>query len=133
FVRAVEAVGQLLASSLDLNEVLDTIVDKALEVMSADSALVVSWDGHAPQFTVLRAAGRLSDEYAAAGSIPVGGGPMSRAILQAGPTFTSNILSDPDTSLSPERRAQIEREGFKAVAAAPLRSKGRRVHGALVV
>ena len=38
FVRAVEAVGQSLASSLDLNEVLDTIVDKALEVMGADSA-----------------------------------------------------------------------------------------------
>jgi PAS domain S-box-containing protein len=132
FVRAVEAVGQSLASSLDLNEVLDTIVDKALEVMSADSALVVSWDGHAPRLTVLRAAGRLSAEYAAAGSIPVGGGPMSRAILHAGPTFTPNILTDPEASLSAERRAQIEHEGFKAVAAAPLRSKGR-VHGALVV
>ena len=132
FVRAVEAVGQSLASSLDLNEVLDTIVDKALEVMSADSALVVSWDGHAPQFTVLRAAGRLSREYATTGFIPVGGGPISRTVLQASPTVTPNILSDVETWLSPERRAQIEREGFKAVAAAPLRSQGR-VHGALVV
>jgi PAS domain S-box-containing protein len=132
FVRAVEAVGQSLASSLDLNEVLDTIVDKALEVMSAESALVVSWDGHAPRLTVMRAAGRLSREYADAGFIPVGGGPMSRALLQADPVSTPNILTDPDTSLSRERRAQIEREGFKAVAAAPLRSQGR-VHGALVV
>jgi PAS domain S-box-containing protein len=132
FVRAVEAVGQSLASSLDLNEVLDTIVDKALEVMSAESAMVVSWDGHASRLPVLRAAGRLSREYAEAGYIPVGGGPTSRALLQARPTFTSNILGDPETSLNPERRTQIEREGFKAVAAAPLRSQGR-VHGALVV
>ena len=132
FVRAVEAVGQSLASTLDLNEVLDTIVDKALEVMSAESALVVSWDGEAAQFTVMRAAGRLSQEYATAGFIPAGGGPISRAIIHAAPVCTPNILTDPETWLSDERRSQIEREGFKAVAAAPLRSQGR-VHGALVV
>jgi len=132
FVRAVEAVGQSLASSLDLNEVLDTIVDKALEVMGADSALVVSWDGVSSSFTVMRAAGRLSREYAEAGAIPVGGGPISRAILQARAIATPNMLNDPETWLSPDRRAQVEREGFKAVVAAPLRSKGR-VHGALVV
>ncbi len=132
FVRAVEAVGQSLASSLDLNEVFDTIADKALEVMGAESALVVSWDGRAPQLTVLRAAGRFSREYTEAGAIPVGGGPMSRAILRAEPAFSPNILTDRETTLSHERRAQIEREGFKAVAAAPLRSQGR-VHGALVV
>jgi PAS domain S-box-containing protein len=132
FVRALEAIGQSLTSSLDLNEVLDTIVTRALEVMRADAALVVSWDGMAEDFTVMRAAGRLSDQYAAQGSIPVGGGPISRAILQATVVTTENVLDDAATVLRPERRAQIEREGFKAVAAAPLRSKGR-VHGALVV
>jgi PAS domain S-box-containing protein len=132
FARAVEAVGQSLTSSLDLNEVLDTIAEKALEVMGAESALVVSWDRRDPRFTVLRATGRLSAEYAAPGFIPVGGGPISRAILQGVPTCTPCILADPATSLSPERRALVEREGFKAVAAAPLRSKGG-VHGALVV
>jgi PAS domain S-box-containing protein len=132
FVRAVEAVGQSLASSLDLHEVLDTIADKALEVMSAESALVVAWDGRSSRVTVLRAAGRLSREYAAAGFIPVSGGPLSRALLRADTVVTSNILADPDLSLTPDRRAQIGREGFKAVAAAPLRSHGR-VHGALVI
>src|SRR5881396_760531 len=68
FVRALESIGQSLTSSLDLNETLDTIVNRALEVMAADAA----------------------------------------------------------------RRTQVEREGFRAVGAAPLRSKGR-VHGALVV
>ena len=132
FVRAVEAVGQSLASSLDLNRVLDTIVGKALEVMAAESAMVVSWDGQAATLTVMRAAGRLSREYAAAGPIPVGGGPISRAIMQGAPVACTNVLTDPETWLHPERRAQIEREGFKAVAAAPLASKSG-AHGALVV
>jgi PAS domain S-box-containing protein len=131
-VGAMEAVGRSLTSSLDLNEVLETIVTKALEVMTADSALVVSWDGRAPELRVMRAAGRLSDCYASAGAIPVGGGPVSRAVLEGRPVATPNLLGDSRFWVTAERRAQIEREGFKAVAAAPLVSKGR-VHGALVV
>jgi PAS domain S-box-containing protein len=131
-VRAMEAVGRSLTSSLDLNQVLDTIVNKALEVMAADSALVVSWDGQASELRVMRAAGRLSDRYVAAGAIPVAGGPVSRAVLEGRPITTPNILNDPHMWVTPERRAQIEREGFRAVAAAPLSSRGR-IHGALVV
>jgi len=132
FVRAMRAIGRSLNSSLDLNEVLDTIVSRALEVMAAESALVVSWDGAAPEFRVLRAAGRLSDRYTAAGAIPAGGGPIARAIHDGKAVTTPNILTDTRFWLRPERRAQIEQEGFQAVAAAPLASKGR-VHGALVV
>ncbi len=132
FMRAIDAIGHSLASSLDLNEVLDTIADKALEVMGAESAMVISWDGRSPLLKVMRATGRLSREYVAAGAISVAGGPISHAILESRPFTTSNILEDPALALSADRRAQIEREGFKAVAAAPLVSKGR-VHGALVV
>src|SRR5207247_2319536 len=130
FREAIEAIGQSLTSSLDLDQVLDTIVGKALEVMGAEAALVVSWDGIAPEFRVMRAAGRLSREYATRGTIPVGGGPMSRAVLEARPVTTRNVLSDPNVQLSPERPAHVEPEGYKAAAAAPLASKGR-VHGAL--
>ena len=132
FTRALESIGQSLTSSLDLNETLDTIAHRALEVMAADAALVVSWDGQATELTVLRAAGRLSEQYAVTKTIPVGGGPMSRAILKGVAVTTPDILHDPETWLASDRRAQVEREGFRAVGAAPLRSKGR-VHGALVV
>ena len=47
-LHAMEAIGQSLTSSLDLNEVLDTIVGKALEVMGAKSAMVVLGDAGAP-------------------------------------------------------------------------------------
>jgi PAS domain S-box-containing protein len=132
FVRALEAVGQSLTSSLQLDEALDTIVAHTLDVMRGEAALVVSWDGQAPDFNVMRAAGRLSAAYAADGRIPVGGGPISRAILQGTVVSTPNILTDRATWLTDARRAEITEEGFKAVAAAPLRSNGR-VHGALVV
>jgi len=131
-VGALEAIGHSLTSSLDLDEVLKTIVGKALEVMSAESALVVSWDGVAPELRVMRAAGRLSAEYARAGTIPLGGGAMSRAVVEARPVSTTNMLSDPSMRLSPERSSRVQHEGFKAAAAAPLSSKGR-VIGALAV
>src|SRR5205814_9014010 len=68
-------------------------------------------------------AGRLSDHDAGMGSIPLGGGPVSRAILTGEAVTTTDILHDEDAWRS---------DGVRAVAAAPLRSKGR-VHGALVV
>jgi PAS domain S-box-containing protein len=131
-VGALEAIGHSLTSSLDLDEVLETIVGKALEVMSAESALVVSWDGVASELRVMRAAGRLSAEYARAGTIPLAGGAMSRAVREARPVSTANILADPSMRLSPERSSRVQQEGFKATAAAPLSSKGR-VIGALAV
>ena len=130
--RAMEAIGHSLTSSLDLNEVLDTIVGKALEVMAAESAVVVLGDATSREYRVMRAAGRLSQKYAAAGSIPMGGGPISRAVQEARTVTTRNILTDTSLWLAPARRADIEREGFKAVAAAPL-AAGGRILGALVV
>jgi PAS domain S-box-containing protein len=131
-LHAMEAIGQSLTSSLDLNEVLDTIVGKALEVMGAESAMVVLGDAGASEYRVMRAAGRLSGQYAVVGSIPVGGGPISVAVRDGRTVATRNILTDSKLWLAPARRADIEREGFKATAAAPLAAKDR-ILGALVV
>ena len=131
-LHAMEAIGQSLTSSLDLNEVLDTIVGKALEVMGAESAMVVLGDAGAAEYRVMRAAGRLSAEYAAIGTIPVGGGPISVAVREGRTVATRNILTDSKLWLAPARRSDIEREGFKATAAAPLAAKDR-ILGALVV
>jgi len=131
-LHAMEAIGQSLTSSLDLNEVLDTIVGKALEVMGAESAMVVLGDAGASEYKVMRAAGRLSDQYAVIGSIPIGGGPVSVAVREGRTIATRNILTDPKLWLAPLRRADIEREGFKATVAAPLAAKDR-ILGALVV
>jgi GAF domain-containing protein len=121
-------VDSALTASLDLDETLDTIVHRARELMAAEGALIVSWDGQAPQMTVLRATGTRASH----GAIPVNGGPIGRAILTGAPQTSADVLNDGDAGLAPERRAEIEREGVRGVGAVPLRSKGR-VHGALVV
>ncbi len=131
FMRALETVGRSLTSSLDFDQVLDTITAKTREVMGADSAMVASWDGRAEALTVLRASGRLTAEYAP-GGIPLAGGPVSVAVREGRPVSTSDILADPRWSLDTVRRRHIAREGFKAVAVAPLMVKGA-ARGALAV
>jgi len=130
-LRALEAVGRSLTSSLDLEQVVETIAEKTREVMSADAALVASWDGRTEKATVLRASGRLSAEYAP-GGIPLAGGPLSVALRERRAVTTSDVLADQRWHLDTSRRDHIAREGFKAVAVAPLVVKGI-VHGALVV
>jgi len=131
FMRALETVGRSLTSSLALDDVLDTIAQKTREVMGADAAVVASWDGASETLTVLRAAGRLTGEYAP-GGIPLAGGPISVAVREGRTTATEDILADPRWRLDGVRRRHIAREGFKAVAAAPLVVKGV-VRGALAV
>ena len=80
---------------------------------------------------MLRAAGRLTGEYAP-GGIPLAGGPVSVAVTEARAVATTDILADPRWQLDTVRRRHIAREGFKAVAAAPLLVKGV-VRGALAV
>ena len=54
------------------------------------------------------------------------------AVREGRTVATRNILTDSTLWLAPARRADIEREGFKATAAAPLAAKDR-ILGALVV
>src|SRR5262245_18232858 len=81
-LHATQALGQSLTSPPALHEVLHTIVGKALEFMGAASAMVVLGAAGAAEYRVMRAAGRLSGEYAVVGTIPVGGGPISLAVRE---------------------------------------------------
>lgn len=131
FVRALETVGRSLTSSLDLDRVLDTIVGTTTEMMGADAAMVVSWDQQEDKLILLRAAGRITNDYAP-GGFAIGGGPIGVAVREARAVTTADVLADPRWHLADARRERIAREGFRAVAAAPLIVKGD-VQGALVV
>src|SRR5207247_846050 len=129
----------LLVTDLSLTIVQWNAAMERLSGLPRASAIGRNADRLLPLFDAIglprylrRAVGPLSAEYANRGSIPSGGGPISRAVLESRTVTTPNILTDADVWLIADRRAQIEREGFKAVAAAPLLSK-QRVHGALAV
>jgi PAS domain S-box-containing protein len=131
FMHALETVGRSLTSSLELDAVLDTVAQKTREVMGADAAVVASWDGRAQRLSVLRSAGRLTREYAP-GGIPLAGGPIAVAVREGRAVASEDVLRDRRWTFDAERRRHIAREGFKAVAAAPMIVKGV-VHGALAV
>ena len=48
-VQSIEAIGHGLTSSHDLGQVLDTVVRAAMEVMSAEAAMVTGWDGRSEE------------------------------------------------------------------------------------
>jgi GAF domain-containing protein len=128
FVRAIEAIGHGLTSSRDVDRVLDTVVTTAMDVMGAQAAIVVTWDGQAPEFDVMRAAGRLSPSFAGS-RIPVGHGPLSRAALDGVAVAATAAGSD---DLNADRVEHVVREGFQTVVAAPMVCNGA-VLGAVAV
>src|SRR5215813_2866702 len=130
FLRAVEAIGHSLASSSDVTRVLDTVAATAMEVMAAESALVVGWDGEGATFDVVSVVGRLSKSYAPGRRIPMARGPLGRATIEGRTIVTQDILNDSEVVLSAERAERVAREGFRAVVASPVVARGV-VHGAL--
>jgi GAF domain-containing protein/CheY-like chemotaxis protein len=132
FLRVIETIGKSLSGASNVSDVLDTVVSTAMQVMRADSAMVVGWDGRAPDLDILRVVGRLGVSYAPGGTLPVTSGPMSRAAREARTIVTRDILADPRMHVGPERAERIARAGFKGVMAAPMIVKGT-VHGALGV
>src|SRR5207245_1337172 len=132
FLRVIETIGKSLSGASNVSDVLDTVVSTAMQVMRADSAMVVGWDGRAPDLDILRIVGRLGASYAPGGTLPVTSGPMSRAAREARTIVTRDILADPRMHVGPERAERIARAGFKSVMAAPMIVKGT-VHGALGV
>src|SRR2546426_713815 len=131
-VRSADAIGRSAAAMLPLfrDTTLVPLIRRALAGEASDAVeLPYSATG---DFRVMRAAGRLSTQYANVGTIPIGGGPISVAVRDGRTVTTRNILTDTRLWLAPQRRIDIEREGFKASAAAPLAVKDR-ILGALVV
>jgi len=100
---AMEAIGQSLTSSLDLNEVLDTIVNKALEVMGAESAMVVLGDANAAEFRVMRAVGRLSGHSSSSPSRPPSRSATPRSTRPSTPRPPASASLRPSTGASRAR------------------------------
>src|SRR5439155_13474435 len=71
FLRVIETIGKSLSGASNVSDVLDTVVSTAMQVMRADSAMVVGWDGRAPDLDILRIVGRLGASYAPGGTLPV--------------------------------------------------------------
>jgi len=130
-LRALGDVSQAVSSSLDLQEVLTTIVSHAVRLSAADGGTVYELDEQADEF-VLRAAYRMPDSLVAAiqqtrprldDSTIVGRVALARAAIQV-PDLASEAVSPVVDAL--------QQAGFRALLAVPL-VREMRVVGALVI
>jgi len=130
-LRALGEVSQAVSSSLDLQNVLSTIVTHAVRLAEADAGTIYTLDETSGTF-VPRANFGLSEELI---------GALRDARIGAADTVVGHAASDlravqvanvDEVEMSPAVKALLRRAGFRALLAVPLLRDGRAV-GALVV
>ncbi len=132
-LESLHAAGQALVTSLDPEQIVDTITTKALEVSGADGAVLFQLD---PETQVLRAvsgAGPLGQEYATGLELPRRIGVAGLAVAERQAVWTSNAQIDERIALTPEARERMSRQGLKACLSIPLVIERGKVFGTLSI
>jgi GAF domain-containing protein/CheY-like chemotaxis protein len=129
--RALFEVSGALASSLDLDLILDAIVERVQVLTGAGAAGIFRVEGNTGLLTYARAAG-VSSEFLPGLRVRVGEGTAGRAIRERRPVWTADILDDPAIPLSTDTRILVEREGYRGVLSVPIFIKGE-AYGGLTV
>ena len=128
-LQALGEVGHALSSSLDLQQVLTTIVGNATRLAGADGGVVYEFDEAEGVFEV-RAADRMPDEATAtlqAARFRLGEGAVGRAGATREP-FQIEDLAVSDV-LSPGLREQLLAQGMRSALAVPILREDRVVGG----
>jgi signal transduction histidine kinase len=129
-VRALGEVSQAVNSSLDLQEVLTTIVARAVQLSGTDGGWIYEFDATAQDFE-LRATHRISPELIDAihqQRARLGNSVVGRAAVQRAAIQVPDLRDEPGDALSDA----LERAGLRALLAVPLLRENQIV-GALVV
>jgi len=131
-LQALGEVGQAVSSTLDLEEVLTTIVINATHLAGADGGVVYEYDEAQGVFDV-RAADGMSDEMVATlqtARIRLGESVVGRAGAARAPYQVTDVASS--DLLDPTVHERTLAEGLRSVLAVPLLREGR-VLGGLVM
>ena len=127
--RALFEVSVALTSSLELDEILDSIVERCQMLTGARAAGIFRPDLESPGYlTYVRASG-VSSDFLHGLRVRLGEGTAGRAMRERAPVWTADILSDPTMELSPETRTLVEREGYRGVLSVPIFIKGEPYGG----
>ncbi|TME24904.1 MAG: HAMP domain-containing protein, partial [Chloroflexi bacterium] len=129
-LQALSEVSQVVNSSLDLQEVLTTIVTHAVQLSGTDAGAIYEFDEAAQEFQ-LRATRGMSAELIDTireAHIRIGESLIGEAAVRRQPVQTPDIREQPESILSDV----VQRAGFRALLAVPLLREDV-VLGALVV
>ncbi len=126
-LRVLNAVTTIVTESLDLEQVLNSALDKTLEVLDMDAGLVFLVDRSARELALVAYRGISPDSAAGVDRLKMGEGFCGRVALQG------DLMVIPDSSTDPRlTRMAVREEGLRTQAIVPLKSKGT-VQGVLAV
>ena len=112
--------GRAVTSSLDLKDVLSTVVSRAVDLTGADAGAVYSYDGTERVFALMEPRGYDQPLIGAVGTIPVDD---NEQVLQAAIESETPILIEDIATSQPFRaRDAMLAAGFTSVLLVPLRS-----------
>ena len=129
-LRALSEVSQAVNSTLDLQEVLTTIVGKAVQLSDTDAGAIYDYDEANKEFG-LRSAYGMDDELIAAFKerhIRIGDAGIGQAARQRAPLQIADLQTEPASDILD----MVIRAGYRAVLIVPLLG-AERIVGALVV
>jgi signal transduction histidine kinase/ActR/RegA family two-component response regulator len=129
-LEALSAVGQAVSSSLDLDEVLTTIVTHAVRLSGTDGGSALEFDPSTQEFRVRTAYGMNDEQLEALRRTRIGlrGTLVGRAATRGKPESVADLLTAPD---DPHLR-RLREAGWRSVVAVPMLHESEIV-GALVV
>jgi GAF domain-containing protein len=129
--RALFEVGGALASSLELDKILDVIVEKCQGLTGAAAAGIFRPEEGTDFLTYERGTG-VSSDFLRGLRVRMGEGTAGRAVRERSPVWTEDILNDPAIPLSADTRILVEREGYRGVLSVPIFIKGESYGGLTV-
>jgi signal transduction histidine kinase len=132
-LEALADVSQAVNSTLDLQQVLDTILARAVQLSAVNVGSIFEYDEASWELRLRAMSGVAPalQEYLRSQPVRMGDGATGRAIVLRAPIEIPDIL-DPTTSYAGPLREPLLRDGLRAVLALPLLREGR-VYGALTL
>ncbi|HSE02130.1 MAG TPA: response regulator [Burkholderiales bacterium] len=128
-LRALGEVGHAVASTLDLDTVLERIAAAAVELTGADQGTIYEYDEQAREFLPRAAPGMDEEHVARLRSTPVrlGEGAVGRAAVSGHSWEIPDVLAETDYD---DRLREIAAQtGYRAILAAPMIREGRILGG----
>ena len=133
-LRALGEVSRAVSSTLDLEDVLNTVVARAAELSAAHSGVIYEYDETLQEFHVVRGSHRLDQDLAEvlrAAPLRLGEGAAGRAAVLRAPVQIADALDEHAYEVG-RIRALFQRHGYRSLLAVPLLFE-QRILGVLVV
>jgi two-component sensor histidine kinase len=118
-LTTLQRVSALVASSLDVSEVMASIVTYLGELGHADMCAIFTYDTSREEFHIVASQG-LSQQYRERVRLPLGVGVVSLAVKSGEPVIVTDAWHDARIAATQE---DIRREGYRSLLAIPLLTK----------